>query len=136
MALPGSGQLSLGDIAGELGLSLSNLSLRDMSDTAGFSTPDAVSEFYGYGSITYTYYAYYAAGDPCNFEYYDIYLGSDGVYYALLSGDVYDPMYNSTTDWYEFLYYQPGLDLNIYKKWVINSTSTTLTYDGNFSSSC
>ena len=48
MALPGSGQISLGDIAGELGVSLSNVSLRSMSSTAGFSTPDSVGEFYGY----------------------------------------------------------------------------------------
>jgi hypothetical protein len=48
MALPSSGQLSFSAIAGELGVSLSNVSLRSMSSTAGKSTPDAVSEFYGY----------------------------------------------------------------------------------------
>lgn len=53
MALPSSGQLSLSAIAGELGVSLSNVSLRSMSATAGFSTPDAVSEFYGYSNVTY-----------------------------------------------------------------------------------
>ena len=52
MALPGSGQISLGDIAGELGVSLSNVSLRSMSSTAGFSTPDSVSDFYGYSNVT------------------------------------------------------------------------------------
>lgn len=50
MALPSSGQLSLSDIATELSVSLSNVSLRSMSNTAGFSSPDAVSEFYGYSS--------------------------------------------------------------------------------------
>ena len=50
MALPSSGQLSLNDIRMELGLSQSNVSLRSMSSTAGFSTPDAVSEFYGYSA--------------------------------------------------------------------------------------
>ena len=48
MALPSSGTLSLNDIRVELGLAQSNVSLRSMSNTAGFSTPDAVSEFYGY----------------------------------------------------------------------------------------
>jgi len=52
MALPGSGPLSLGDIAGELGVALSNVSLRNMSSTAGKSTPDSISEFYGYSAIT------------------------------------------------------------------------------------
>jgi hypothetical protein len=50
MALPSSGTLSLNDIRIELGLSQSNVSLRSMSSIAGFSTPDAVSEFYGYSS--------------------------------------------------------------------------------------
>jgi hypothetical protein len=136
MALPGSGQLSLGDIAGEL-LASQPYSLRSMSDTAGFSTPDAVSDFYGYsGGVTYTYYAYYAAADPCNYEYYDIYEGSDGVYYAYLGGGVYDPMYNTTDFWYEYLYYEPLLDGNIYKRWEINSASTVLTDSGNSFSPC
>jgi hypothetical protein len=50
MALPSSGQLSLGDIAGELGVALSNVSLRNMSSTAGKSTPDSMGEFYGYSN--------------------------------------------------------------------------------------
>lgn len=53
MALPSSGQLSLQDIANEQGVTLSNVSLRSMSNTAGFSVPDAVSEFYGYSSAKY-----------------------------------------------------------------------------------
>lgn len=48
MALPTSGPLSFLAIANELGTPLSNVSLRGMSNSAGFSTPDAVSEFYGY----------------------------------------------------------------------------------------
>ncbi len=48
MALPSSGQLSLNDIRAELSAASTNVSLRSMSSTAGKSTPDAVSEFYGY----------------------------------------------------------------------------------------
>lgn len=51
MALPTSGPLSFSAIAGELGVSLSNVSLRNMSSQACFSIPDAVSEFYGYSNI-------------------------------------------------------------------------------------
>ena len=47
MALPTSGPLSFTDIAGELSVS-SPYSLRNMSVEANFSTPDAVSDFYGY----------------------------------------------------------------------------------------
>jgi len=56
MALVSSGQLSLSDIANEQGVSLSNVSLGSMSDTAGFSEPDAVSDFYGYASYTNSHY--------------------------------------------------------------------------------
>jgi hypothetical protein len=54
MALPNSGPLSFSAIAEELGVILSNVSLRNMSNIAGFSIPDAVSEFYGYGPSTTT----------------------------------------------------------------------------------
>ena len=50
MALPTSGQLSFSMIETEIGGSLNNVSLRNMSDFAGFSTPDSVSEFYGWSA--------------------------------------------------------------------------------------
>ena len=55
MALQSSGQISLDDIRTELGLSQSNVSLGSMSDTAGFSAPDQISDFYGYSdSVSWT----------------------------------------------------------------------------------
>jgi len=51
MAIPTSGPLSLyATIGTELEVSQSNVSLRSMSNTAGFSAPDAMSEFYGYSN--------------------------------------------------------------------------------------
>lgn len=47
MALPSSGQLSFSDIAEAVGAS-TPYSLRSMSSSAGFSSPDSVSDFYGY----------------------------------------------------------------------------------------
>jgi hypothetical protein len=47
MALPSSGPISGSQIGAEVGAS-APYSLRSMSSTAGFSTPDAMSEFYGY----------------------------------------------------------------------------------------
>lgn len=136
MALPSSGQLSLGDIAGELGVSLSSVSLRSMSSTAGFSTPDAVTDFYGYGTVTYTYYATWALDDPCNYDYYDIYYGSDGAYYVDNGG--YQLMYGFApgTTWHEYLYYEPLFPGNVYNRWTIDSTSTTLSDDGLAISPC
>ena len=52
MALQSSGAISLSDIATEQGISTSNISLRSMSSTAGFGTPDAITEFYGWSNYT------------------------------------------------------------------------------------
>ena len=49
MALPSSGQLSIGDIRTEAGSTSG--SLRTLSAAAGFSTPDSISEFYGWSSF-------------------------------------------------------------------------------------
>jgi hypothetical protein len=55
MALPTSGPLSINDIRVELGASSTNQSLEAFSNTAGFSAPDAVSDFYGFSSYTQFY---------------------------------------------------------------------------------
>lgn len=54
MALPSSGAISISQIKSELG-SGSN-SLRSLSASAGKSTPDSMSEFYGYASTPATVY--------------------------------------------------------------------------------
>jgi hypothetical protein len=48
MATPSSGEISISEIANETGLALTNISLRNLSQIAGFSTPDAMSDFYSY----------------------------------------------------------------------------------------
>jgi hypothetical protein len=48
MALPSSGPIPVSEIANETGLTFSNLSVRNLSSIAGFSTPDSLSEFYSY----------------------------------------------------------------------------------------
>lgn len=52
MALQNSGPITMSDIAAELGCSTpySNLGLRTLSSSAGFSTPDLFSDFYGYSA--------------------------------------------------------------------------------------
>lgn len=52
MAVPSSGQLKLyADIQTEAGGAQSNTSLHNLSVYAGFSTPDAMSDFYGWADI-------------------------------------------------------------------------------------
>lgn len=86
MALPSSGQLGFSSIAGELSISLSNVSLRNMSSTAGFSTPDYVSEFYGYSNAVstiplYIYlFSFYSTGQGYeNSNYFSVYDYIDGI---------------------------------------------------------
>jgi len=56
MALQSSGQISLNDIKTELGAGATDVSLRALSNTAGFAIPDAISEFYGYSNASPKYY--------------------------------------------------------------------------------
>lgn len=81
MALPGPGvPLSISMIRNELGLASG--SLRTLSSFAGFSTPDSISEFYGYNMYTYYNYSYYL--DPCQGGS-ALYTGGNGRWYR--SGD-------------------------------------------------
>ena len=55
MALPSSGAISGSQIAAELELASTNISLEGMADSASFSSPHAYSDFYGYSQITWYY---------------------------------------------------------------------------------
>ncbi len=55
MALQSSGTISIDDIRTELGLTSGPYSLGSMSDSVGFSAPDAISDFYGYNSAYTTF---------------------------------------------------------------------------------
>lgn len=68
MGLPTSGQLSLRDIQIEIGASTSNVSLGSMSDTAGFSAPDKITDFYGFSALKLFYVTntnYRSSSDAC-----------------------------------------------------------------------
>jgi hypothetical protein len=71
MPIPSSGPLSFSIIANALPMSIPTpYSLRSMSAEVGFSTPDNVSEFYGYGNtLTEFFRTPYSDFDPfamCN----------------------------------------------------------------------
>jgi len=56
--LQSSGAISIDNIRTELGQAQANSSLRSLSSLAGKSTPDAMSEFYGFSAATaYTFLA-------------------------------------------------------------------------------
>ena len=59
MTLPASGTISLNDIRVELQQASANVSLGSLSNLAGFTDPDAVSEFYGFSYIAYNTFAIY-----------------------------------------------------------------------------
>ncbi len=88
MALQGSGPISINDIRVELSQAQANSSLRSLSSLAGKSTPDAMSEFYGYSNVTATAYTFY--------------VGDGGVGYPdpnQACAEAYDPvtLYSSST---------------------------------------
>ena len=63
MALPSSGQISLLDIAQELGQAEDNISLRTLSDLVGFSVPHEIDEFYGYSASSTKFWKYSNTGN-------------------------------------------------------------------------
>ena len=120
MALPSSGQLSFSAIATELGAA-GALSLRGMSALAGKSTPDAVSEFYGYSYIQYAYVNYVFTG-------YDI----------PNSGDVFVEVYDQNTSTYAYPtpYFFPNgssyeYDESLTTNLIVGHTYTIINYREN-----
>lgn len=69
MALQSSGAISISQIQAELG---GSYSLRALSAVAGFATPDAMSEFYGYSSSTTVYINAYVPNYVQCYQYYTI----------------------------------------------------------------
>ena len=89
MAIPESGPLAeYGTIGVELGVAQTNVSIRGMSQTAGFTEPDAFSEFYGYSG----------AGCEDIVDAYDPFGDSSGVALYQLNGNANDVSgnYNGT----------------------------------------
>jgi len=81
MTLQSSGTISISQIKTELGSS-SN-SLRALSAAAGKSTPDAMSEFYGYSNVTCHYWETQNSSDPGGPVETFVYVGCNG-YGAIL----------------------------------------------------
>jgi hypothetical protein len=117
MALQGSGAISISQIRTELGSG--SYSLRTLSAAAGKSTPDAMSEFYGYSAgPTYTFYGSGYGFEPCNGSY-QLYEGSDGNWYRSFNGgatyilrtsDLYLEYGYYDSEWEEFIYIGYQLD--------------------------
>jgi|FLOH01.1.fsa_nt_gi hypothetical protein len=101
MALPSSGPISGSQIATELGLFPStNISLRGLSSTASFSSPDSYSEFYGYSALT----LFYATSTTSKFAvnvcslYANVSLWHDGAGSTPVIGDNVYTNSSGTTD--------------------------------------
>lgn len=89
MPLPSSGAISISQIRTELGTSSG--SLRNLSSLAGKSTPDAMSEFYGYSaSVTVNIDVYLPAYVGC-YNYYT---------FAATSSQVVNTNVNVGINWY------------------------------------
>ena len=89
MALQSSGAISISQIHTELGSS--SYSLRTLSAEAGKSTPDAMSEFYGYANAHTVYINFYYPG----------YVGCyNGYYFQITSSEAVNADFTATLYWY------------------------------------
>jgi hypothetical protein len=87
--------------------------------------------------LNYTFITVMNAQAPCNFPEFNIYLGSDGKYYASDDqGVTYTLMYSISEFWFELIGYDPNFMANVFKYWSVNTTSTVLIDNGNFLQNC
>ena len=117
MAIPCSGPISMSMIHDTVGNG--SYSLRSLSAAVGFSTPDAMSEFYCYNPVTYNYYGTYFT-DPCGPQR-DVYRRSSDNYFFWYDGSTYYPIdyaYYYTYEYYD--YYEMWY---VYTIWFIGATS-------------
>ena len=136
MALTGSGQISISDIRNEF--QTANGSLGTLSDNAGFSAPDAMSDFYGYSAYNLVV-SYVSAGSPCNAADQNVYQNvGNGKYYAQ---DAYSPgAYTLVNDissaWFLYSYYDFWFDAYVYNEYETNAASDAFDYLGDTLSAC
>lgn len=140
MALPGSGQLSINDIAIELQAGESNLSLYDLSTTAGFSSPFAISDFYNFDGYSLIFSSV-SAGDPCNAAVYDIYQNIGNLKYYAFDTSANPPTgYNLVREidetFYEFVNYNAKFDVYRYNTYEFDIDSDQFTNNGITNSAC
>ena len=135
MALPFSGQISIDNIRDEFGI-LSG-SLGYLSDLAGFSAPDAMSDFYGYSAYSLIFSGI-APGGPCSPANYNIYqnVGNNLYYASNDGGSTYSLAYSINTYWYQYSYYDVWFDAYVYDNYEVNAASSTFTYQGETLSGC
>lgn len=119
-----SASISISQIRSELGTS--NGSLRYLSSLVGFSTPDAMSEFYCYSNVTYNYFGNYYI-NTCGANY-NIYRRSDnGVFYYLNGTYIL-----AEGQWFAFMFEDPPLYL--WASYYISGSS--IEYTGDYYSTC
>lgn len=94
-------------------------SLRSLSAAVGFSTPDAMSEFYCYNPVTYNYYGTYFT-DPCGPQR-DVYRRSSDNYFFWYDGSTYYPI--DYAYYYTYAYYDYWEMWYVYDIWFIGATS-------------
>ena len=119
MALPSSGAISFGSIAGEMGISAAN-SLSGLSAYAGNSTgyvpaglttsPYAMGEFFGFAFTSLSYTAVnYKVGDPCGYNK-TYYMGSNGLLYSS-PGNIADGEFLFSYSYFDYWSYQYVYDM-------------------------
>lgn len=132
MALPcPPASISISQIRAEFGTS--NGSLRYLSSLAGFSTPDAMSEFRCYSNVTYGFYGNYYYLDPCS-GLSGMYYGSNGRWYRSQNGIDYIDMTGSFASLYS--YFDFWNSYYIYNNYYFEINTPNPIYWGDLTSYC
>jgi hypothetical protein len=131
MPLPCSGEIKISQIRSELGSASG--SLRTLSSLAGKSTPDAMSEFYCYSNLTYTFYGNYYYLDPCS-GLIDIYYGSNGRWYRTPDGVTFIDTTGSFASLYS--YFDPWNYYYVYNNYTFDLNNPNPIYWGDLTSYC
>jgi hypothetical protein len=130
MPLPSNTTISISQIRTELGTS--NGSLRALSALAGKSTPDAMSEFWGYSNVTYSFYGFFYYFDPCAGGR-AIHTGSNGRWYS--TPDIFSTNYTDATGELAGVYQDFNGFSYFYQFFTLNP-GPSFDFFGNVSSFC
>jgi len=137
MALQSSGQIDISDIQAELGSSSG--SLRTLSAAAGFSTPDAMSEFYGYSSAPdarANFATIIWRGDGNTQTIKGAKFGSSAPFFNGVAGSGSSPLiYSTATGVKNFFYAKTTMSLSVWFKCNDKSTGNSYTIFSDYNGS-
>lgn len=135
MTLPTSGPLSINAIRTEM--SSTSGSLRTLSAAAGFSTPDAMSDFYGYNNnVTISVYGKTTQTYTSNLSAWRFCYRINGGAIQYLSNGLGTGLWNTTCALRFTFQFPKGASLDFGTYWASSPTDTFFAFGGSPGSAC